>query len=89
MIKQIEIRAYGKVQNVGFRFYTHRKALELGLSGYVRNEADGSVFILAQGEEQVLEQFVSWCRRGPDWARVSRLDVTESIPSGISGFSVR
>ena len=56
MTKRVEIRITGKVQAVGFRFAAQREALNLGLVGFVRNEPDGSVVIIAEGEEQDLRR---------------------------------
>ena len=53
------------VQGVGFRFSTVRQARRLGLSGYVRNLPDGSVEVVAEGEEQMLERLASWLSHGP------------------------
>jgi acylphosphatase len=58
------IKVYGKVQNVGFRFYTKKKANELGLSGFVKNMTDGSVYIEVTGEENIVEQLINWCHFG-------------------------
>jgi acylphosphatase len=83
------IRVYGKVQNVGFRFYTVRSAEEHRIMGFVRNEPDGSVYIEAEGEEDDLEIFTAWCRTGPKWARVDRFDVIESPLTGFQKFTTR
>ncbi len=63
-------KIYGKVQNVGFRFYTHKKAKSYQIKGFVRNEIDGSVYIEAEGEKLNMQIFETWCRQGPTWARV-------------------
>jgi acylphosphatase len=83
------IRVYGKVQNVGFRFYTVKSAQENRIAGFVRNEPDGSVYIEAEGEENDLEIFTIWCQTGPDWARVDRLDVMDSPVAGFQKFITR
>ena len=49
------IKVFGKVQGVGFRYYTQRKAVELGITGFVQNRPDGSVYIEAEGEEEDLD----------------------------------
>jgi acylphosphatase len=61
------------VQGVGFRYSTVREARRLGLSGYVRNLPDGSVEVVAEGEEQVLERLAAWLRRGPPGAHVRQV----------------
>ena len=88
MKKRFAIRVYGKVQNVGFRFYTARIARELDIAGYVKNEMDGTVFIKAEGEETTIDEFIGWCRKGPDWARVDRLDISEEPLTGHTGFKI-
>ena len=65
------LQVTGRVQGVGFRYYTQRKANELQIKGFVRNRPDGSVYIEAEGETELLEQFIIWCENGPPWARVS------------------
>ena len=71
------IRVYGRVQQVGFRFYTHKKANELGITGFVKNEPDGSVYIEAEGDEVPLDHFVLWCHKGPQWARVDKILIND------------
>ena len=65
----------GHVQGVGFRFHAQRKALELGVTGWVRNRRDGSVEIMAQGEPEAVEAMIAWARRGPASARVSEVRI--------------
>jgi acylphosphatase len=77
MFKSLSIHISGKVQGVFFRASTKEKADELGVTGMVRNEKNGSVYIEAQGEQEQLEEFVKWCRRGPQHARVDAVDVSE------------
>jgi acylphosphatase len=69
-MRTVEIIVGGRVQGVFYRQSTREKALELGLTGYVENLSNGSVRILASGEEQGLEALYKWCRSGPPQARV-------------------
>lgn len=71
-----EIRVTGLVQGVGFRWFVKRLADELGVSGYVRNKADGSVFILASAESEVLEHYVACVRADHFRAIVKDAEVT-------------
>jgi acylphosphatase len=87
--KHLAIKIYGRVQNVGFRFYTRKKAAEFGIMGYVKNESDGSVYIEAEGESGNLDEFTSWCYRGPDWARVDEVKINEEPLQDYTSFSVR
>jgi acylphosphatase len=64
----------GRVQGVGFRWFVRERARELGVRGWVRNRADGSVEVEAAGESESLDRFRQWLSRGPSGAHVSRLD---------------
>ena len=65
----------GKVQGVWFRASAQERANNLGLAGWARNCSDGSVEIHAEGDKPSVEQFISWCRRGPAPAEVSSLEL--------------
>ena len=77
MIKSVKINIYGRVQGIGFRYSTLLKANELGIYGFVKNRSDGSVYIEADGETEVLEQFILWCRKGPSGSKVDDLKVND------------
>lgn len=66
---------YGNVQGVGFRTFTQKSGLKLGLAGWVRNLRDGRVEVLILGDKLKKEEFESEIRRGPPLSRVDRLDV--------------
>ena len=66
----------GLVQGVGFRHATRREAQRLGLRGWVRNCADGSVEAVALGDDEQLDALERWARRGPPAARVEAIDAT-------------
>lgn len=84
-----QIKVKGKVQGVFYRSSTQAKARELGLSGWVKNEEDGSVLIEAEGEEQKLQKLVEWCQQGPGAAVVNDVEVREVEPQGVNGFEVK
>ncbi len=65
----------GRVQGVNFRYYTQRSAGQLGLYGWVRNQADGSVEVVAEGPRPKLEQLLTFLRRGPPSAQVDEVKV--------------
>lgn len=89
MKKRMLLRITGQVQGVFFRAFTRRSARELGLKGYVRNMPDGSVEVLAEGEQGSLEQLLESCHKGPSGAMVSGVQVTWSKHLGeFSGFDV-
>lgn len=72
----------GRVQGVNFRWYTQRKAEELGLTGWVRNLHDGRVEAVFEGREQAVKNAVNWCHTGPPWAWVDKVDVKYEQPTG-------
>ncbi len=71
MISRLHIIVYGIVQGVGYRYSTYRKALQLGIKGWVRNKSDGSVEAIFEGPRDKLEEMLSWCQKGPSGAIVS------------------
>ena len=89
MIKQYNIHVFGRVQGVGFRYHTRMKALELKITGFVQNNADRSVYIEAEGEESPLSEFLEWCRQGPQWAYVEKLNYSESPTRHFTKFEIR
>jgi len=75
MRKRTTLKIYGKVQGVFFRDSSRIEAKKLNLSGWVKNTTDGTVEILAEGEDKDLKKFVEWCKYGPDHAEVEKVDV--------------
>ena len=78
----------GTVQGVGFRYYANAEAARLGVAGFVRNLADGSVEVEAEGECDAVAMFVEWARNGPPSASVVSAEVTELEPAGTPVFTV-
>lgn len=74
MNKRVELKIYGRVQGVFFRDSTQRKAKKLKLTGYVQNQEDGSVKVVAEGEESNLKELVNWCYNGPIIAKVKKVE---------------
>jgi acylphosphatase len=89
MIQHYRIYVTGHVQGVFYRASAQAEAARLGLAGFVRNEDDGSVYAEAEGEEEILQLFLAWCRRGPSRARVEKVKFTEEPLAGYRGFTVR
>ena len=87
-MKHYCIKVYGKVQGVFFRDSTRKKAGELALTGFVRNEPDGSVYIEVEGEDIELEKFVSWCNAGPSNAKVEHVEIRESSIKIFKDFKI-
>lgn len=79
---------HGHVQGVFFRAGARERALSLGIAGWARNNADGSVEIHAEGRMDALQAFDRWCARGPDVARVDTVDAREVSVEGRTGFTV-
>lgn len=77
MRRRIHALVHGRVQGVAFRYCTRKQALRLGLSGWVRNVADGSVELVCEGYGADVGEFVEWLRHGPAMAQVHRLEVDE------------
>lgn len=78
MKKHISLTITGSVQGVFFRYHTKEQAQSLGVTGWVTNQDDGSVHIEAEGTEEQLERFLSWCQYGPIHAVVAKVETTES-----------
>lgn len=71
--KRVHLRIHGSVQGVFFRAQAQRRALELELSGWIRNNSDGSVEVIAEGSEDRLKDMVEWCSVGPPEAVVKQV----------------
>ncbi|HXY77460.1 MAG TPA: acylphosphatase [Candidatus Acidoferrales bacterium] len=90
--KPTEAKRYlvrGRVQGVGFRWFVEREAQLLGIAGWVRNNHDGSVEVLAQGTRDQLFGLHSRLREGPRAARVDAVEVSDASPvAGLSSFRI-
>ena len=71
----MKIQVQGRVQGVFFREQARQTATTLGLTGWVRNESDGSVKIVAEGPEDKLQELIQWCKNGPRGAGVENVEV--------------
>ena len=80
---------HGLVQGVFFRDTVRRHARSRGLAGWVRNNPDGTVEAVFEGEPEAVERLVSFVHEGPSGAIVERVDVVEEEDEGLSGFAVR
>ena len=88
MKKRIHIKIYGRVQAVWFRKWAQSKANELGISGWAKNEPNGSLSLQAEGNEAGLSRFVEECQEGPEKAIITDL-ITNDIESvDEEGFNI-
>jgi acylphosphatase len=79
-LKASLVRVFGRVQRVGYRRFVLDSAQELGLSGYVRNEKDGSVTVFVQGDDVVVEKFIEMLKSPPQPAYVRSVEIKEVKP---------
>ncbi len=81
-------RITGHVQGVSFRAAAAREARRRGLTGWVRNERDGSVAIDVEGDPAAIDAFFRWCAIGPPAARVDAVETTPAAPVGYEEFRI-
>ena len=89
MKQSVILTIYGRVQGVGFRYFVKQKADLLGVSGFVRNLANGHVYIEAEGEEAALQLFIEYCRQGSSHAWVEKTEIQYCPVQGFEGFEKR
>jgi acylphosphatase len=80
---------HGRVQGVFFRDSARRRAQDGGVAGWVCNRRDGAVEAVLEGRAEAVQALLDFCERGPEGARVDRVEVQEEEPEGLSGFEVR
>ena len=80
---------HGHVQGVFFRDSVRRLAERFGVTGWVRNNWDGSVEAVLEGDRDSVDSVVGFMREGPRGARVDRVEVADEEPEGLTGFDVR
>jgi acylphosphatase len=80
---------HGFVQGVFFRDTVRRRALEAGVAGWVRNNPDGSVEAVFEGDPAAVERLVTLCHEGPRGARVDRVEALDEETEGLGGFVIR
>lgn len=87
--RTVRVRIEGRVQGVGFRYWTERVAAELGLAGWVRNRRDGGVEAVFSGAAEDVDEMLERCRDGPPSARVDFVKVLEEADLPADSFEVR
>ena len=86
---QVHVVISGRVQGVWYRANTKQKADELGLSGWVKNTAKGTVEAVFEGEETTVNEMIAWCWNGPSLANVTRVEIKKKRRGGqFTEFSV-
>ncbi|OLE33917.1 MAG: acylphosphatase [Alphaproteobacteria bacterium 13_1_20CM_3_64_12] len=85
--RSVQLRITGRVQGVGYRAWALQIASRVGLRGWVRNRADGSVEALVIGAEATVDRMVEACRDGPFGARVVDITVNDAADDGSLGFT--
>ncbi|MEM7825122.1 MAG: acylphosphatase [Candidatus Aenigmatarchaeota archaeon] len=76
-MKRVHITVFGRVQGVFFRYNTKKVADKLGVKGWVKNNSDGTVEAVFEGEKNSVDKIIDWCKKGPMGARVERVDIEE------------
>ena len=88
MKKHFNLSVAGKVHGVGYRFSCMEAAYKHNIKGFVRNKKDGSVYVEAEGVEQDLNNFITWCRKGPVWARVTDIVIDDGEVMNYDSFEI-
>jgi len=90
MKTNVHVKISGRVQGVWFRANTRQKAEQLGVTGWVKNNSDGCVEAIFEGEENSVKELVEWCHRGPPLAKIKNVEVKkQSATNGFEGFSIK
>lgn len=85
-VVRLRIQVHGQVQGVFFRARAQERAQALGISGFARNEPDGTVTVECEGPAHAVEEMRAWCETGPPRAEVERIETTGLEPNGETGF---
>jgi len=84
----VNILVTGKVQRIGFRFTSMQTAVKLGVNGFVMNVDQDKVYIEAEGDENKVEEFINWCKKGPTWANVKQISVEKGVVKSFTSFEI-
>src|SRR3954454_23660295 len=87
--RAVSVRVTGQVQGVSFRWYAVQEAERLGVTGWVRNEPDGSVRCHVEGDDPAVDAIVELCLHGPSYASVRHVAVAEARPIASDAFDIR
>ena len=89
MLRSYKITVKGKVQGVGYRFNAQAAAHKYDLTGFVKNQHDGSVLIRAEGKENNINKFIEWCYVGPLHADIKEVNAEEQEVVGYQTFEIK
>ena len=81
-MKRVSVKIHGRVQGVFFRANTQQQAQKLGVKGWVKNNKDGTVSAVFEGEDAAVDQIVNWCKQGPKADLVDNVEVSEELFTG-------
>ncbi len=87
-VKALKIEVLGRVQGVSFRVGAEKRALELGIGGWIKNNQNGGVDVWAEGPERNLQKFLQWCYNGSEEAAVESVESSGQAPAGYKDFSI-
>jgi acylphosphatase len=87
-MKTIHLLVKGKVQGVFYRATAKKIAESFGITGWIKNTKDGNVEATAYGDEEALNAFINWCKKGPDKAKVEEIVITGKEPQSLNEFSI-
>lgn len=87
-MKTVRLVISGKVQGVFFRATAKKVADKLGLGGWVKNTANGDVEMMVSGDEDAVEELISWAEKGPSTASVTHVEIQNHQPKEFSTFDV-
>ena len=87
-MKHVNIKVYGRVQRIGFRFTAMQVAYKFGVKGIVQNFDDGSVYMEAEGEDANVDKFVEWCKVGPLGSKVRNITLEDGEFKNYTAFDI-
>lgn len=88
-MRRAHVKVFGEVHNVGFRSLTKHRANKLRVSGWIRNNSDGTVEAVFEGKDKEVQDMIDWCHKGPPTSFVEKVEVRDETYRGeFSGFSI-
>ena len=87
-MKAVKVIIYGKVQGVGFRNFVFLHAKKLNIRGYIKNNPDGTVEAVFEGDEDNINKMIELCKRGPERARVDKIDIKDIEINNYQDFKI-